>query len=285
MPDFLPTRNTLKCQVAKSFCSSYRYNSRNLEGLWYGPWCQVLSDLVDHFNNLIVIPQFPMWFTPGDDESEESEDEQGSAGDDIDEMDLFVEERDHDEQDVEHRELHQNETDIGNTTSDSIGTLADGTAAELFPDFAVIHLLAKRLPQGHPRFRSLGGIKITHECCPIVVENKKFPRRRLTGDEFRNAADVLLYEAREQLGMQCYHLFQKYPHSITTIAIAAAGDLWTCRKVRRDEVPRPAGDHMDTDGWDGLIWRPYVRLGSVESDVMLEEIHDTLKLKSALKLN
>ena len=48
---------------------------------------------------------------------------------------------------------------------------------------------------------------------------------------------------------------------------------------------KPAGDQMDTDEWDSLIWRPYVRLGSVESDMMLEEIRDTLKLKSALKLN
>ncbi|KIM73558.1 hypothetical protein PILCRDRAFT_92998 [Piloderma croceum F 1598] len=56
------------------------------------------------------------------------------------------------------------------------------------------------------------------------------------------------------------HLFRKYPHSMTTIAIAAVRDLWTYRKVRRDEIPKPAGDQMNIDKWNNLMWRPYVTL-------------------------
>lgn len=33
----------------------------------------------------------------------------------------------------------------------------------------LFYLLAKRLLQGHLRFRSIGRIKIAHECCPIVL--------------------------------------------------------------------------------------------------------------------
>jgi len=43
----------------------------------------------------------------------------------------------------------------------------------------------------------------------------------------RRAVDALLDSAQEQLGTQCYQLFMQYPNTLSTIAIAAAGDHWT----------------------------------------------------------
>jgi hypothetical protein len=286
MPPFLPNgnHNTLKYQVAKSFCSSYRYNPRNIERVWYGPWCQVLSDLVEEFDNMVVIPQFPLWFIPGDEEPDESDDAPATDDESLDELDCFraiPDEWDEDERHIKRKDLDL----IADITTDSIGTLPGSNVAELFPDFAIVHLLAKRLPQGHPHFKRLHGIQITHECCPVVVENKKFPKRSLIGDEFVIAASVLLQDAREQLGMQCYHLFKKYPCSMFTIAIAAAGDLWTYKKVHRNEVPTPDGDEMVTDKWDTLIWPPFTTLGTGRSNLMLMEVHEALKLKPPLNLD
>src|SRR5882762_4030714 len=100
MPPFLATvseHNSLKYAVGKSFCSSFRHNSHNLERPWYGPWCQVLTDLTQQFDNMVVVPQFPLWFIQQDEDSDEEE-----SGDNdpngMDELNV-IGQRDGDEQD------------------------------------------------------------------------------------------------------------------------------------------------------------------------------------------
>ena len=176
-------------------------------------------------------------------------------------------------------------TGIGNTTTDSVGTIPDGSAAELYPDFVIIHLLAKSLPVNHPHFNRLSGLVITHQCCPVIVENKKAPSRTLTGDKLAWAVDALLDIAQDQLGLQCYHFFTQYPLAMKTIAIAAAGDYWTYRTVHRAEAPMAMRDRMDVAAWEKLQWPPYTKLISSESDKRLRKIHEALKTKTPLDLD
>jgi hypothetical protein len=241
--------------------------------------------MVEQYDNMFVIPQFPMWFLPGQDDTESDDELLLTAGDQgpDDEMDVIPDECDEGEQDIKCNDLDHD--DIGNTTSSSMGTIPAGNAAELFPDFAIVHLLGKRLPEGHPHFERLHGILITHECCPVVVENKKFPERSLTGRPFIYAVESLLSEAQLQLGMQCYHLFQKYPCAMTTIAIAAAGDLWTHREINRNEVPTCDGDEMVTADWERLDWPTFVTLGTTLSNERIQEIHGVLEAKRSLALD
>ncbi|KAH9031942.1 hypothetical protein EDB84DRAFT_1578661 [Lactarius hengduanensis] len=60
----MPPRSslTLKGQLMKSACSSFRYNPRNLENPWYGLWTMELLKLTEPFNNVVVIPQYALWY-------------------------------------------------------------------------------------------------------------------------------------------------------------------------------------------------------------------------------
>src|SRR5258705_347386 len=57
-----------KAILGTSFAFSYKFNPRNLEYHWYPLWDQTLSDMVWDVPNLIVAPQYPVWFVPQDDE-------------------------------------------------------------------------------------------------------------------------------------------------------------------------------------------------------------------------
>lgn len=288
MPQFLTTiseHKPSKYAVSKSLCSSFCHNPCNLQRPWYGPWCQVLTDLTEQFDNMIVIPQFPLWFIPEDDDSDSDEEESGDNDpDDIDELDL-IGQKDEDEQDSERGDVGD-DMDAGNVTTDSVGTISGSDVAELFPDFVILHVLGKSLPANHPQFTQLGGVVITHECCTVIVENKnkKAPSRQLGGRVLIRAVDVLLGEAQEQLGIQCYHLFARYLHALQTIAIAAAGDYWRFRIVHRHEIPKAIGDSISTTAWDQLHWPLYARLSSPISDGRLQEIYNILRKKPVLDL-
>jgi hypothetical protein len=298
-PKTILRHDSRKVQISKSFCLSYRWNVRNLERLWYGHWNTTLLHLTESFENMIVVPQFPLWFRPEDEESDVEDDEGAASGrsDGEDELNLFLyeEERDPDEHqsvvqdewkmddDRETADASCLELEEANLTTDSLVTLP-GDAAELFPDFVIIHLLAKRLPRYHPRFERLSGLRITHQCCPVVMEIKRHPSCRLRGSDFRRALIPFLNQAKSDLAYQCYHLFEQYPHAVSTIAMAAAGDYWTHLTVYRHHVPSPVGDLLDISIWDTLDWPDYVVLGTAESNMRLGEIHDALARKPHLDL-
>ena len=94
----------------KSLSASLRFNSRNMENPWYGLWALELQKLAEPFNNIIIVPQYTLWFSKSDDEPEnesieevdedavseidEEEDEEEEGGthesdDSDDELDLF----------------------------------------------------------------------------------------------------------------------------------------------------------------------------------------------------
>jgi hypothetical protein len=275
----ISSHNRLKAKIAKSFCSSYHWNIRNQERPWYGLWALTLKDLMQPFDNLLVVPQYPLWFAYDDAEPLADSDDDG-----IDELDMFREERDGDEEEV-NGEANTSWVDEGLST-DSMTTVPDGNAPQLFPDFIILHFLAKHLPLGHPRFQHLAGLQITHECCPLVAENKSFPRRSLSGAKFHASLCAALAIAQEDLGYQCYYLFEKYPHMQTTIAIAASGDHWVSEAIHRHHIPTLAGDVFNTTSWDAFVltWRPYVALGTPQSDARLLEISTALGEKPVLSL-
>jgi hypothetical protein len=239
---------------------------------------------------MIVLPQFNLWVLSDDDDSDLED--QGGGGarlleddgvDGDDELDLFLPVIDADEIDVPMMEDCTDE--VGNTTTDSVHTIPDGAAANLFPDFAIIHLLARRLLPNHPRFLQLEGLQIVHECCPVLLEIKRFPKRSLTGEQLRQVALITLMEARRDLGIQCHYLFKRYPHAMRTIAIAASGNLWTYKQVQRHEAPPAVGDIIDTLEWSLIAWPDYAALGSPLSDRRLYEIHQILEAKKILDLD
>jgi hypothetical protein len=91
MPPFLPDvshHNSTKYKLGRSFCLSYRHNIRNHEHPWYGLWCQVFTDLTEEFENMIIIPKFPLWHILHYDDSDEEEDNDSDV-DGKDELDLF----------------------------------------------------------------------------------------------------------------------------------------------------------------------------------------------------
>jgi hypothetical protein len=71
-----------KSCLETSYAFSRTFNSRNLEFYWYPLWCHTLFVLVENVPNLIVAPQFPLWFVMQNDQLEGADD-----GDDPEEVD------------------------------------------------------------------------------------------------------------------------------------------------------------------------------------------------------
>jgi hypothetical protein len=318
-----------KGKLMKALSASLRFNSRNMENPWYGLWAIELQKLVEPFNNLIIVPQYTLWFSMSDDEPEnepieevdedalseidqdEEEDEEGTHGldDSDDEMDLFryknesdeelniLRDKDESVEPIEGQNLNpapQNtEHDPDTSITNSLFTVADGSAPQLTPDFVALHILAKKLsfPTNaglRCRYERRAGYRIIHKCCPLVVEIKSFPSRNARPARFKYElnSESRIAEAKVDMGYQCYYLFKKYPCSLRTIAVIASGDYWTHLIVRRSDVPRGAGDEMDMETWDALAFPRPVLLGTSASDLRLGEVSNYLRVhKPDLPLN
>ena len=269
-----------------------------MENPWYGLWTIELLKLTESLNNVIIVPQYALWYTveeESDTESIEEVDEDAVSEDeepkkeepneDDDELDLF---RDPDESSVS---ITHEEPEISNpqdikqdpdiSFAESLCTIPDRSAPQIIPDFVALHILAKKLefssePYRKRRYERRAGYRIIHECCPLVVEVKSFPKRSLSPAKFESKLDIRLFSALQDLGFQCYHLFKMYKHALHTVAIAASGDYWTYRIVTRADVPRAKEDNMDTQVWDDLTFPPSMVLGTPESDEGMKDIFDYL---------
>jgi hypothetical protein len=281
----------LKARIARSFAASYQWNVRNLEGHWYARSAQVWHDLTSHFPDTILVPQYPLWLTH---EDQDSVNEDGEEGDNEDE------EIDSDEEAVRKTDMQlitghptirlepddddQNCGEV-DTTEDSLITLPEPNAAELLPDFVILHFRLRPLQPDHPRFLQLAGIRITHECCPIIIENKRMPPRRRDVDLYNNTfseeLEERLYEAMLDLEHQCAYAFKKYRHMLSVIAVAVAGDHWCHISVPFNYVS-PVDDEytMAQSRWATLQWPLPVAFGTSESDARLTELHHILERKA-----
>lgn len=210
-----------KVILQQSFAFSVIFNSRNMEYYWYPVWGQTLSDLAADIPNLIVGPQYPVWFVP-----EDAEDDQGDECDDNNVAD--------DPEEVKIRESNTEESpshDIDDELGESEGgeleisfacTVPEKDARTALVDFAVIHVNGLPHPQQKSRY---GGWRITAAEVSLLVEVKKFASRRLTGEEFNDELDERVSEAREELVLKAAHLFIQYPNQDSVLALAAAGNL------------------------------------------------------------
>ena len=174
-----------KGRLLKSLSASFRFNRRNMENPWYGLWALELQKLVEPFSNLVIVPQYTLWYKMADEEPDEEpieeidEDAVSEIGfaDDLDEgrhepdnrdtgsddeLDLF---RHKDESDDELDLLRDKdesnepfegqkpaalntevtEQDPDTSITESLMTVSDGSAPQLTPDFVALHILAKTL--------------------------------------------------------------------------------------------------------------------------------------------
>src|SRR5262249_49165787 len=69
----MPFQSSHIVKRLKSRAHSGRFNSRNLEAEWHGPYNYMLRDLVEENGaaNIVVHSQFPLWFV--DPEAEDSD--------------------------------------------------------------------------------------------------------------------------------------------------------------------------------------------------------------------
>ena len=305
---------SIKSKLIKSLSASFRFNRRNMENPWYGLWAYELQKLAEPFDNLVIVPQYTLWYTmpddePGDesigevDEDAVSEiDDEGVDLDEIgthhqsddsdDELDLLRDKDESTEPFEDQNPTAQNtEQDPDTSITNSLFTVPDGSAPQLTPDFVILHILAEKLryptnARLRRRYEHRAGHRITHECCPLVVEIKTFPSRNLTPARFKRELASRLGDAKEDLGYQCYHLFKRYKHALRTIAVIASGDYWTHLIVKRTDAPRGEGDEMDVESWDSLKFPGAVILGTPASDLRIKEISDYLRVqKPDLALN
>ncbi|KAF8814275.1 hypothetical protein BYT27DRAFT_7219891 [Phlegmacium glaucopus] len=251
-----------------------------MENPWYGLWMLELLKVTESFNNIVVVPQYALWFTlPADEpeveameeidedavsEDEGSAQEEGSdqdAGSDWDEgepyssddeLDCF---RDTDESvdALKHETPNivlDTEQDPDTSIAESLFTVPDGSAPQAIPDFVALHILTKKLvlpSSAHlrSRYERRAGYRIIHECCPLVVEIKAFPARKLKEVKLKKMLTTRLANAVQDLGFQS------------------------------------VGDCMDTKAWDDLFFPAAVILGTPASDLRMQEIADFLHSKPA----
>jgi hypothetical protein len=275
-----------------------------MDNLWYGLWAHELLKMAEPFNNLIIVPQYILWYTMPDDEpddesieeiDEDAVSEIGDEGDDLDEGGTHKSDDSDDELDIlrdkdesmepiedQNPAAPSAEQDSDSSITESLFTIPDGSAPQLTPDFVALHILAKKLrfPTNthlRHRYERRAGYRINHECCPLIMEIKSFPSRSLTPAMFERGLAIRLGFAKVELGFKCYYLFKRYQHALRTIAVIASGDHWTHLIVSRSDVPRGAGDEMNTETWDSLQFPDAVILGTPASDLRMEKISDYMR--------
>jgi len=279
----------------RSACNSLRFNPRNMENPWYSLWTLELLKVTQSFNNIVIVPQYALWYTlpeqePDNESIEEIVEEDVSkladewsdgSGDESndqpessdDEMDLF---KDHNESAeairVEDSQISDIEQNPDTSLAESLFTnVPDGRAPQVIPDFVALHIQAEKLnfpskARHKRRYEQRAGFRIIHECCPLIVEIKAFPTRRLMPAKFQKILSSRLANTMQDLGTQCFHLFKMYEHALQTIVIAASSDYWTHHIVTRSDVPRATEDGLDSEIWDDLDFPPSVVLGTPDSD-------------------
>ncbi|KAJ8579486.1 hypothetical protein M405DRAFT_886440 [Rhizopogon salebrosus TDB-379] len=289
-----------KSILQKSFAYSRTFNPRNIEFYWYPVWDQTLSDLVSDVANLVVAPQFPVWFVPQDDqdsEDEVNEDDDGD-GDDPEEVET------HNPNTKNSAPAAGNSTfsgddDAGEFEAGNISfasTVPQNNARSAIADFAIIHVTGQRQPKLKNRY---GGWRITGAKVGLLVEVKRFARRSLTGKEFNEELELEVAPACDDLLEQAAHLFLQPENKDqdAVLAIAAAGPFWCNTKIYRANVKslmrrlsqKDPTYNLEEDlaEWDRdpqVQWSNMLRLDIVRSNDRLHTIYKSLKGMGVLEV-
>ncbi|KAG1720479.1 hypothetical protein EDB19DRAFT_1964633 [Suillus lakei] len=206
-----------KAILETSLTYSHTFNSRNIEFPWYALWAQTLSDLVADIPNLIVAPQFPVWFVPIHDEHEDEDD-----GNDPKEIIQLPEEQPKGpEQNAPGNQADDKEVGCGVGDVSFASTVPEKDADQVVVDFVILHLMAVAQPQRRVHY---GGWRITAVNIGLLVEVKWFVSRSLEGKEQEDEIIEHIAHARDDLIDQAAHVFIKHPKKDFMLAIAASGN-------------------------------------------------------------
>lgn len=256
----------LRWRIARSLAASYRANPRNLENPWYGFWQYELNYLIRGRPDFEVLPQYALYSRNsttkmgdvlGDNEKrDEGENpdppDQPGKEDTVHEMldDAIDKDPRNKRKEVKEvplpahpppppvRHLECDRSPNASTLTAETDHTKTHFTSTYVPDFVVLHLCAvtSLLRDGDKfRYDALGGLQITHTCCPIIVEIKRSPQRKKRDIAFADECDSLLEEAFSGLFDQCGHYFEMFPKATSVIAIAASGAHWSHRIVEYRE--------------------------------------------------
>ncbi|OJA17118.1 hypothetical protein AZE42_02598 [Rhizopogon vesiculosus] len=279
-----------KAILETSFAFSYTFNPRNLEYHWYPLWNQTLSDMVSDVPNVIVAPQYPIWFVPQDDEDgdederdkdDDMEYEDDGSGGDPEEIHIMSGESLSKESTV--LEADNMGEDVAEVSFAL--TVPEKDARGVIVDFSVINLSGVPLKQPGGKMR-YGGWRITAANIGLLVEVKSFVSRSLTSAELEKAIRARITAACDDLIRQAAYLFLQDPNKDSVLAIAAVGQWWCNTKINRGDVNHimqllAAKDPLFQINFGPAVvplkWTKVLRLGVAPSNDRLRTIYNSLK--------
>ncbi|KAG1855808.1 hypothetical protein C8R48DRAFT_719373 [Suillus tomentosus] len=222
-----------KAILATSLAFSRTFNSRNLEFHWYPLWNQILYELVADIPNLVLAPQFPVWFVPDDDDGDGDDDEDENDGDDPEEIISQPPEEQPTKEAPENQDNPNEDDDEAAAAGDIsfASTVPQKDAEEVIVDFVILHLKAVAQPQPELKTR-YGGWRITAASVGLLVEVKRFPSRSLAGENQTTEIVSRIMEACSDLVEQAAYVFVQNPNTDSVWAIAAAGPYWCSAIIR-----------------------------------------------------
>ena len=247
-----PTLSYTKLGLAKAYALSRACNPRNVEYYAYALWCQYWMDLTNDSKNLVLNPQYLLYYVPEETSDEAEEDERDGEGhhDDGDDAD----EENKDDENNHNREEGNFNNASANTTIETIesrtSTKPERSAEEIVPDFAIVRIKY--------RFRNMelrktwDNIKIQHAGVPLLAENKRAGKRSLAKVPFLKSTNTFIHRAQDDLFRQAAYLFTMHPRQRSVVLVACSGIYWSCmiadrQYVLEQVIPAPSDDFIDVD--------------------------------------
>jgi hypothetical protein len=206
-------------------------------------------ELTNDSKNLVVNPQYLLYYVPDeiDDEVEEGEEDMEGHKDDGEDTD--EENRDN----YDGQEGNFNDI-LVNTTIDTIesgaSTKPERSAEEIVPDFAIIRF--KYRFRDMEQRKTWENTKIRHAGVPLLAENKRAGKRSLTNVPFLKSTNRFIHRAQDDLFRQAAYLFTMHPRQQSVILVACSGIYWSCMIADRQYVlaqviPAPSDDFIEVD--------------------------------------
>ncbi|KAF8325906.1 hypothetical protein F5887DRAFT_900699 [Amanita rubescens] len=152
------------------------------------------------------------------------------------------------------------------------------------PDVALCHITFHELPQPTNKsewhhYQHRAGVKVTHQCCALLGELKKAPRRTFRGPaRLHDTAYSLISQAQTEVLTYCAAYFEGNAQAEPVIALAAMGPYWKWAVIGPTDVEGLYDwtDHREDDEKAKELRkkfqpRPFV-LGTRKSDEELTKI-------------
>lgn len=127
----------------------------------------------------------------------------------------------------------------------SIDSIKDVGSFGRQPDIYVSHIATALLSEPDPqnkdhveRHKLRCGRKVYHQCGAVIVELKQGPTRQKLGINYTVYAMSVVVNARDDQLEYCSAYFASHPESMSVIAIATAGPVWTWANINRSSTPK-----------------------------------------------